>query len=348
MRETSAPKRGWRREALALIVSVTAVCLALAFLTRLLTPKQHDYGATWGHFLQEEPDSVDVLFLGSSMVYCDVVPAVFWQESGLSAYVCAGPEQTIPMSAHYLRQALKTQSPQVVFLELTGVFFGRYTGFTKTNIGQMPWGRERLAATFREAEPELRAGLLFPLYFYHDRWQELTSDDFRVALTGYGRDPMAGYTFLDEYDPGVAVHDRVFDQSEAAMENRRRNERVLAELCTLCREKGITPVFYVSPTMGRVPAALLEPLKTYAAGLDGALVLDCNEYFEEIGADPARDFYDDVHFNAAGAEKFSRFLARWLSDTLAPVPAAERDAALWQSRVEAFQSRAARPMREKN
>jgi len=332
---------------LALAVSAAALLLALILLTRLLTPKQHDYGATWGHFLQEEPDSVDVLFLGSSMVYCDVVPALFWQESGLTAYVMAGPEQTIPISACYLREALKTQSPRVVFLELTGVFFSRYTGFTKTNIGQMPWGRERLAATFREAEPELRAGLLFPLYFYHDRWRELTRDDFQIALTGYGPDPMAGYTFLGEYDPDVAVHDRVFDQSKAAGENRRRNERVLAEVCALCREKGITPVFYVSPTMGRVPADLLEPLKEYAAGLDGAFVLDCNEYSAQIGADPSRDYYDDVHLNAAGAEKFSRFLARWLSDTISLAPAAGRDGALWQSRVEAFASRAAQPMREK-
>ncbi len=346
MGKGSVPRR-WRREALALAVSVTAVLLALAFLTRLLTPKQHDHGAAWGQFLKEERDSIDVLFLGSSMVYCDVVPAVFWHESGLTAYVMAGPEQTFPVTAHYLRQALETQSPQVVFIELTGVFFSRYTGFTKTNIGQMPWGRERLTATFHEAEPELRTGLLFPLYFYHDRWHELTVDDLHVALNGYDRDLMAGYTFLDEYDPGVVVHDRIFEQSEAAEEARQRNRRILTEICALCREEGITPVFYVAPTMGRIPAGLIEPLKTYTAGQSGALVLDCNEHFTEFGVDPARDFYDDVHLNAAGAEKFSRFLARWLSDTLAPVPATGQEAALWQSRLDEFRSRAAQPMREK-
>lgn len=337
-----------RREALALTAAVLVLVLVLAFLTRLLTPKQHDFGSTWGHFLQEEPDSVDVLFLGSSLVYCDAVPAVVWEETGLTAYVLAGPEQTVPVTAHYLREALKTQSPQVVFIELTGVFYSRYTGFTKTNIGQMPWGRERLIATFREAEPELRAGLLFPLCFYHDRWSELTADDFRVAICGYDRDPLAGYTFLDTYAPAAPVHDRVFERSEEAEQNWRRNAQVLSDLCALCREEGITPVFYVAPTLGRIPDELLDPLKAYVAGLEGACLLDCNEHFDEIAADPACDFFDDLHYNAAGAEKFSRFLSHWLSDTLAPAPSADRDTALWQSRLDEFLQRLSLPMTEKS
>ena len=108
----------------------------------------------------------------------------------------AGPEQTIPMTALYLREALRTQSPQAVFVELTGMFYSRCTNYTKTNVGQMPWGYNRLAATFTEAEPEVRAGLLFPLLFYHDRWSELTADDWTVALRGYSRDPLAGYTCM--------------------------------------------------------------------------------------------------------------------------------------------------------
>lgn len=65
-------------------------------------------------------------------------------------------------------------------------------GFTKTNIGQMPWGINRLHATFFNAEPEVRKGLLFPLYFYHDRWTTLKSEDVQP----YTEDMLAGYTFL--------------------------------------------------------------------------------------------------------------------------------------------------------
>ena len=100
-----------KREALALTVSLLVLALVLSFLTRLMTPKQHDFGSTWGHYLSEEEDSLDLIFFGSSLVYCDVVPAVLWEETGLTGYVLAGPEQTIPMTYYYVREALTPSPP---------------------------------------------------------------------------------------------------------------------------------------------------------------------------------------------------------------------------------------------
>ena len=141
---------------------------------------------------QEQTDSIDVLFFGSSVAYCDVVPAVYWENSGLTAFVQAGPEQPLPLTLDYLKESLRTQSPKAVFVECTGIAFHKYMRFTKTNIGQMPWGINRLHATFFNAEPEVRKGLLFPLYFYHDRWTTLKSEDVQP----YTEDMLAGYTFL--------------------------------------------------------------------------------------------------------------------------------------------------------
>ena len=73
------PSAWGKKELLALVVSLAALAALLAGMTRLVTPKQHDFGAMWGHFLQEEADSIDVMFFGSSITYCDVVPAVFWK-----------------------------------------------------------------------------------------------------------------------------------------------------------------------------------------------------------------------------------------------------------------------------
>ena len=331
-----------RREVLALLVSLAVLALALGFLTRLLTPKQHDMGSTWGHFLEEPEDSVDLLFLGSSLVYCDVVPAVVWEETGLTGYVMAGPEQTLPVTYYYLREALKTQQPQAVFVEITGVFYARHTNYTKTNIGQMPWGRNRLEATFREAEPENRAGLLFPLLFYHDRWSSLTADDFAVTFRGYDQDPLAGYTYLDTYCETDGISDRALTRNP---ENEDRNWRALVDIYSLCLDRGIQPVFYVAPCLHQIPADAMEPLKSrIRAELPGAALLDCNEHFPEIGADEGRDFFDPLHYNAAGAAKFSAFLGRWAAERLTLQPRQDRDGALWQSRLDHFHRLAAQPM----
>ena len=185
-------KHIFKRELAAFLAAAAVLGGILAGATHYLTPQQHDYGSIWGMYEQEQTDSIDVLFFGSSVTYCDVVPAVYWKNSGLTAFVQAGPEQPLPLTLDYLKESLRTQSPKAVFVECTGIAFHKYMGFTKTNIGQMPWGINRLHATFFNAEPEVRKGLLFPLYFYHDRWTTLKSEDVQP----YTEDMLAGYTFL--------------------------------------------------------------------------------------------------------------------------------------------------------
>ena len=330
-----------KKEWIALTATLLALAPAVSFLTVLLTPKQHDYGSTWGHYLVEEPETVDVLFLGSSLVYCNVAPGTLWQETGRTSYVMAGPEQTIPMTYYYLQEALQTQSPQAVFVELTGVFYDRYTGFTKTNIGQMPWGVNRLEATFREAEPELRGGLLFPLAFYHDRWSQITRDDVLVTLRGYEADLLAGYTPLDTYCETGGTFTR---ELELDGDNIRRNMEYLARIRDLCLENGAQPVFFVSPTMSRVEETAFSAMMEEVAGWEQVLLLNCNEYFAEIGVEEQGDFHDPLHFNTAGAVKFTAFLGRWMEEHLVLTANGDADQTLWQQRADHMAQLAAQPM----
>ena len=323
-----------RKELCAALLCLLAAAYILVQFTALTTPKQHDYGSTWGHFLQEEENSIDVLFIGSSLTYCNVVPSIFWEESGLSGYVVSGPELTVPIEQYYLREALRTQSPSVVFFEISGALFDRYTGYTKTVIGQMPWGLNRIKATFNEAEKDLVNGLLFPMHFYHSRWSELKEDDHIVFEEGYTADPLAGYTYLGTYRPYDT--DSFFTrETEVDQANLDRNIGILKEMAAECLSNGIDPVFYVSPSISRMPETQMTEIKDALSVIDGAFVLDCNILFEEIGADPATDFYDPLHYNAGGAEKFSAWLGRWTTERLSVEPCGA-DAALWQSRLDHF------------
>ena len=180
---------------------LTALILFCAGFSSVLLPERLDYGATWGMYEKEKKHSVDFMFFGSSLAYCDIIPSVIYEDTGLTSYVMAGPEQTIPLTYWYLRQACSTQSPKVVFIEATGMFFSSHSKSVKINLTYMPWSINRLAPTFTEASEDERAGLLFPLYAYHDRWDRMTWDDFSRGILGYDPDPLAGYTFLDAAKP---------------------------------------------------------------------------------------------------------------------------------------------------
>ena len=38
------------KEAVALLLALAVLTGSLVWLTRVVTPKRHDYGAVWGHF----------------------------------------------------------------------------------------------------------------------------------------------------------------------------------------------------------------------------------------------------------------------------------------------------------
>lgn len=331
-----------KKELLALLASLLVAAVVLSAASSLCSPKRHNYGSDWGEFLQEEEDTIDVLFIGSSLTYCNIIPAVFWEQTGLTAWNVTGPELTVPGAYHYLVEALKTQSPRAAFIEISAVLYPRYTGFTKTVVGQMPWGMNRLEMTFREAEPEHRFGLIFPLHFYHSRWSELSDDDRTVFREGYGKDMNAGYTYLNQYRVPAGYVERT--DSGADTENNARNLEYLKKIAALCLEEGIVPIFYESPAASTMPRALMEPVYEALNAIDGAVVVNFNEHRDAIGAELEGDYYDALHYNAVGAEKFTRYLSAWTGENLDLSATHRADEALWQSRVDHIRKLLEQPM----
>ena len=183
----------WREPIFALLFVLLAGLL-IGALSLAFRPLRVDYGAVWGPYLAEPEDSLDYLYLGSSYAYCDVDPAVIYDRTGLTGYVLAGPEQTLSQTYWYLREALETQSPGLVVLEGSALAFQKYQSYTQVNVGYMHFGLNQLGAIFTASEPELRTGLLFPLYFYHNRWKELTVSEAAAALLPSDTDTLKGFT----------------------------------------------------------------------------------------------------------------------------------------------------------
>ncbi len=66
----------------------------------------------------------------------------------------------------------------------------------------------------------------------------------------------------------------------------------------------------------------------------GIELWDLSDLAQELGIDNDLDWYDPLHFNISGAEKFSRWWGRALKAEVAPEPGA--DAAAWEARLQAL------------
>ena len=321
------------------ILRICFVCLVLCafmiisnFLGTILMPQRLDYGSTWDSYLVEPKDSVDILFFGSSMVYCNVIPATLYKNTGITSYVMAGPEMTIPITYYYIREACRTQSPKVIAVELNGLFYGRYTNFTKVTVGYMPWSANRIGATFNAAEKEERLGLMFPLYNYHSRLSEVSRADLISHLCP-AADPYAGYTPLSKAVPQTEI---IYRGYRSDTEEFARNLMYLKKISEFCEVNNIKLLLYVSPATAQIPPEALETMKEQIHSWGE--FIDFNPMTQEMQIDNQTDWYDNLHFNVHGANKFTNFLGHYLKELFALPETVAEDVQLWLSRIEQIEA----------
>lgn len=325
-----------RREPLWCVAFLLAAALLLGLSARVLRPAHTDYGSTWEAYLAEPENSIDVLFLGSSYAYCDWNPGVMYGESGLTGYVMGGSEQTAAITYWYLKEALKTQSPQVVVMEATSLFFDRYQNYTQINIGYMPWGMNRVRAILECAEPEKRLGLFWDLYFYHDRWKELTPGDLKKALIPAGADRLKGHTAVDQIfaETGDGPFLSEMRQSEEVYQ---QNIRDLARIAQLCAQEDIDLIVTVNPTYSQYTQGVYDRLEKDVLAAGSGRFVNWADSFEDIGLDPTVHLYDGGHLNQAGAKIFSAYTGQYLRSLgYQPGAHSQENRAAWDAVAESW------------
>lgn len=320
---------GKKRKGAAFLCFTVVLLLFLTISSQVVLPKRENYGAVWDMYLKEPKQSVDVLLFGSSVVYCNVIPAVIYEETGISSFVMAGPDQTLPVTLSYIKEAVKTQDPSVIFVEISALFYPRENDSVKVNLCYMPWGWNRVEASWSQTTGEERLGLFFPLYAYHDRWKELTAKDFLPAQP----DPFAGYTFLSGEKQQAAVQGITLETTEEVFQ---QNVLTLQEIDDFCKEREIRCVFYLSPGAQRLEGELKTKVEAFFVQCSGEFWdLSQEDQWQLLSLNVEKDFFDQRHFNWHGAEKFSLWLGEELSNQI--LPENQEDAALWQQRIEVYQ-----------
>ena len=318
---------------------ILLAAVVLTLVGNVLRPAHTAFGSTWDAYLGEEKDSLDVLFLGSSYAYCDWNPGALYDQSGLTSYVMAGGEQTVGVTYYYLKEALKTQSPQVVVLEGSSLFFDRYESFTQINVGYMPWGLNKVGAILEYAEPELRTGLFVDLIFYHDRWKELTRSDLAKVVPLHTPDDLKGHTAMVGVYDGPAGGGPFVSPMRQSEEVYQQNLRDFARIGALCREEGIDLIVTANPTYSQYTPEVYRRLEEDVLARGAARFINWSDQFDELGLDPARHLYDGGHLNGEGAAVFSRYTGEYLlSLGYAPGEHSEATAAAWRETADTWRN----------
>lgn len=199
-------------------------------------------------FYAEEKNSLDFVFIGSSQMFTSVVPAVLWEEYGITSYDFGANEQPMYLSYYYIKEALKYQNPKAIVLEVSYCNTEDYTheGVFHINLDDLRMGPVKLEAIFDLIPAGDRFPYIFELAKYHDTWTTLDKDSLR-SITADKHNPYKGYTpstqgFADggKFDEDIAS---VTEKAELADLSVEYMEKIIA----LCEKEGVDLVFLKTP-----------------------------------------------------------------------------------------------------
>lgn len=303
------------RRSLALLLIFAFTLASVWTLDRILLIKRYDGVKPMESFYAQEPGTVDVLLMGNSHMGVHVDTATLWREYGISAFALWGGVQPMWNSYYFLVEALKYQQPKAVVLEIGGLSYDWEYADEATqlkNVAGMHLSLNKLEAIKATAPEDRRVSLLLGLPLYHQRYGELTQEDFEYfpwsaeLINNKGSYALYGHGDFDMADPAeitelAQISDKSLDY--------------FMRIVSLCREEGIELILVKTPT---VDLEKYQPYSNAVTGLAEELGLDFydfNKMSEETGID-GRDFYYDTHLNLGGARKLSLSLGEILLEKL--------------------------------
>ena len=295
-----------------LILTLTAVYI---LSDKILLLKNRDGTEQFRSFYLQKKNTVDVLFVGNSHSYCHINPGILWTDYGISSFDLGGAEQTPSLSYYYIKEALKTQSPKVVCLDISFIDTSAHEyirpEFLITNILGMRYNENRwLALKDNVKEGDLKNYIL-PLGITHGRYAELTRSDFVSEYKTAGFKGFYGKERIEAFTPPEGIN------NTERLPLTDKEEKDLKRIIDLLKSEDIPLFLMVTPYI--VDAESQAKFNTVFDMADecGVSWTDLNQLSGEMQLDYDTDFAEEDHLNRSGSTKLSFFLGKMLKEKYA-------------------------------
>ena len=328
-----------------LLFAAVPVVLSPVFEPKYLTASKEG-SLTKEYYRSVAETNHDVIFIGDCEIFESFIPAILWEEYGISSYLRGGAQQLVWHSYYMLEDALRYETPKAVVFNVYSLKYGepQKEAYNRMALDGMEWSSVKADAIFASmTEEEDFPSYVLPFLRFHSRWSELTAEDFRYAFADKPLVSDSGYLMQTgilpadtqaEFTPELLVD---YTLPATAMD-------YLDKMRELCAERGIELILVKAPTnfwRYHWYDEWDQQIVDYAEQHDLAYY-NLIPKSEEIGLDMSTDTYDaGAHLNVYGAEKLTRYFGKILRDGHA-LPDSRTDSsasAVWQKRVEAYYAR---------
>ncbi len=304
-----------KKSMIRIICFVTLLACVLAAVNQVLKFKSGDGEYAVTTFYEQDRNSVDVLILGSSHAFEDFNTGILWDEYGMASYVLGGSFQPVWNTYYYLKEALKTQKPELIVLEgymvTISVEYDDPSRVTKNTYG-LKWSADKVAAIKASTLQEQRKDFLPEYLQYHARYKEVSSADFQKYQGNVFFENWKGF---GDNMRTMRLENPDLQEETARLKLPEKPEKYYRMILELAQENNIPIVVVISPYAGITEnnQARFNRAKDIAAEY-GVELINYNSCYREIGIDFATDAADTGHLNFRGNRKFSTAVGAYLAE----------------------------------
>ncbi len=302
--ETENGRKVWLLRGLFLLLF-----LVVYYYTDILLSDKNAHGFLQAREMYAQPrNSIDVVFMGSSHIHCDVNTALLWTKYGIASYDYSAAEQPLWVTYYYLKEVCRYQNPSLIVLDLYSParFKGDYQYyFLRQNITGMRFSLNKLQALYVSCKPAHFLDFFPSIATYHDRYDNLRKSDWiYVFKSREDRAVFKGYTPYYIVDP----------QEEPSLEQDRsggitvKSEIYLQRIIDYTKENGIDLFLIVSPYITTDEDELVYNRIHEIAEHNELEFNSTNYYYQEMDLNFQTDFNDNSHLNYLGSCKFTDYL----------------------------------------
>lgn len=298
---------------LRLTVFLLLFMVVLAAVAYVLMPK-YDYGpgSMMNYYLQQ-PNTIDVLALGTSLTYAAVNTNALWANWGIAAYNLASAEQQYWNTYYYLKEALKSQHPKLIILDAKATSYrsdetlrGR-TIMTTFGILSPDNRFESIRITAPEEERN-HYYYFFPVL--HENWKDLSWDSFQIPGWTGGRS-IAWKGFVEAEGVEKLFKPQVTWDGKTREINAREME-YLEKICDLAKEYDIPILLVGYPFPDYDKDHLFYNALWEWADERGIPHVNFNYSKDGYSFLYTDDFADAQHVNISGSIKVTKYLGEIL------------------------------------
>ncbi|MEI0698831.1 hypothetical protein R4K92_07855 [Brachyspira intermedia] len=263
-------------------------------------------------FYNQPKNSIDVLFIGNSHSFCDINPAILYNEYGIASYNFATGESAIYLVYFYLKEALKTQKPKLIVLEPHSAVRDFHYLTMKALFNSIPsfkLSKNKIEALKVSTGKDDYISFLNPLYYYNNRYSNINRDDFifKEELK-YFKGHLMFSNSIPQIEPN---NDNMYLSKELPI----KMYEYLKKIIELSKTNNINLLISVSPYIiyDETEQLQFNSIKEIADNYDINFI-NFNFNYDDYDLNFDEDFNDPHHLNYKGSEKFTKYLGKYLKE----------------------------------